>query len=100
SKRDWSSDVCSSDLVQERDLGSITIDELKVVTKRAPSEEELRDLLFAWQVAKFVKSNAIVYAKDGQTIGVGAGQMSRVNSARIGVIKAEHAGLSVPASSM
>src|SRR5699024_1286574 len=76
-------------LVQDRDLGSITIDELKVVTKRAPSEEELRDLLFAWQVAKFVKSNAIVYAKDGQTIGVGAGQMSRVNSARIGVIKAE-----------
>src|SRR5699024_8504663 len=87
-------------LVQDRDLGSITIDELKVVTKRAPSEEELRDLLFAWQVAKFVKSNAIVYAKDGQTIGVGAGQMSRVNSARIGVIKAEHAGLSVPGSAM
>lgn len=87
-------------LVQDRDLGNITLDDLKVVTKRAPSEQELQDLLFAWQVAKFVKSNAIVYAKDGQTIGVGAGQMSRVNSARIAVIKAEHAGLTVPGSAM
>src|SRR5699024_10531861 len=87
-------------LVQDRDLGSITIDELKVVTKRAPSEEELRDLLFAWQVAKFVKSNAIVYAKDAQPVGVGACQMIRVISARIGVIKAEHSGLSVPGSAM
>lgn len=87
-------------LVQDRDLGNIGLDDLKVVTKRAPSEQELQDLLFAWQVAKFVKSNAIVYAKDGQTIGVGAGQMSRVNSARIAVIKAEHAGLTVPGSAM
>lgn len=87
-------------LVQDRDLGSIGLEDLTVVTKRAPSEEELQDLLFAWQVAKFVKSNAIVYAKDGQTIGVGAGQMSRVNSARIAIIKAEHAGLTVPGSAM
>jgi len=87
-------------LVQDRDLGNIGLDDLKVVTKRAPSEQELQDLLFAWQVAKFVKSNAIVYAKEGQTIGVGAGQMSRVNSARIAVIKAEHAGLTVPGSAM
>lgn len=87
-------------LVQDRDLGNIGLDDLKVVTKRAPSEQELQDLLFAWQVAKFVKSNAIVYAQAGQTIGVGAGQMSRVNSARIAVIKAEHAGLTVPGSAM
>lgn len=87
-------------LVQDRDLGNIGLRDLTVVTKRAPSEQELQDLLFAWQVAKFVKSNAIVYAKDGQTIGVGAGQMSRVNSARIAVIKAEHAGLTVPGSAM
>src|SRR5699024_8184343 len=87
-------------LVQDRDLGNIGLNDLKVVSQRAPSEEELQDLLFAWQVAKFVKSNAIVYAKGGQTIGVGAGQMSRVNSARIGVIKAEHAGLPVPGSAM
>jgi phosphoribosylaminoimidazolecarboxamide formyltransferase/IMP cyclohydrolase len=60
----------------------------------------MEDLLFTWRVAKFVKSNAIVYGKDGMTIGVGAGQMSRVNSARIAVIKAEHAGLQVPGSVM
>jgi phosphoribosylaminoimidazolecarboxamide formyltransferase/IMP cyclohydrolase len=66
------------------------------VTKRAPTEQEIHDLIFAWKVAKYVKSNAIVYAKNRQTIGVGAGQMSRVNSARIAAIKAEHAGLQVP----
>lgn len=87
-------------LVQDRDQGSITADDLKVVTKRQPSEQETEDLLFAWKVAKFVKSNAIIYAKDGQTIGVGAGQMSRVNSARIAAIKAEHAGLEVKGSVM
>jgi hypothetical protein len=65
------------------------------VSRREPTPEEMRDLLFAWNVAKFVKSNAIVYARDLQTIGVGAGQMSRVNSARIAAIKAEHAGLEV-----
>lgn len=85
-------------LVQDADLA--LHNELKVVTKRTPSEKEMQDLLFTWQVAKFVKSNAIVYGKDGMTIGVGAGQMSRVNSARIAAIKAEHAGLSVPGSVM
>src|SRR5690554_7164243 len=69
----------------------ISVDDLKVVTKRKPTEAELNDLIFAWKVAKFVKSNAIIYAKDRQTVGVGAGQMSRVNSARIAAIKAEQA---------
>ena len=87
-------------LVQDRDQGMVTEDELTVVSERAPSEEELRDLAFAWRVAKFVKSNAIVYAKAGQTIGVGAGQMSRVYSAKIAGIKAADEGLSVPGSVM
>jgi phosphoribosylaminoimidazolecarboxamide formyltransferase/IMP cyclohydrolase len=86
--------------VQDRDIGMITEGELKVVTKRAPTEAEMHDLIFAWKVAKFVKSNAIVYAKNRQTVGVGAGQMSRVNSARIAAIKAEHAGLQVEGSVM
>jgi phosphoribosylaminoimidazolecarboxamide formyltransferase / IMP cyclohydrolase len=87
-------------LVQSRDIGMIKAEDLKIVTKRAPSEQEIHDLIFAWKVAKFVKSNAIVYAKGRQTIGVGAGQMSRVNSARIAAIKAEHAGLQVAGSVM
>ncbi len=87
-------------LVQDRDLGMITADDLKVVTKRAPTEKEIHDLIFAWKVAKFVKSNAIVYASNRQTIGVGAGQMSRINSARIAAIKAKHAGLEVTGSVM
>ncbi len=87
-------------LVQDRDLGMVGRDELTVVSERVPSEQELRDLAFAWKVAKYVKSNAIVYAKDGQTIGVGAGQMSRVYSARIAGIKAADEGLSVPGSVM
>jgi len=87
-------------LVQDRDLGMITEQDLKVVTKRQPTEAEIHDLIFAWKVAKFVKSNAIVYAKNRQTIGVGAGQMSRVNSARIAAIKAEHAGLPVEGAVM
>ncbi|WP_136255048.1 bifunctional phosphoribosylaminoimidazolecarboxamide formyltransferase/IMP cyclohydrolase [Onishia niordana] len=87
-------------LVQDRDLGMVGRDELKVVTERAPSEQELRDLAFAWKVAKHVKSNAIVYAQHGQTIGVGAGQMSRVYSAKIAGIKAADEGLSVPGSVM
>jgi phosphoribosylaminoimidazolecarboxamide formyltransferase/IMP cyclohydrolase len=87
-------------LVQDRDQGMITKDDLKVVTKRQPTEAELDDLIFAWKVAKYVKSNAIVYAKGRQTIGVGAGQMSRINSARIAGIKAEHAGLQVEGSVM
>lgn len=85
-------------LVQDADV--LLHGELKTVTDRAPTEQEMTDLLFAWRVAKFVKSNAIVYAKDRMTVGVGAGQMSRVNSARIAAIKAEHAGLVVPGSVM
>jgi phosphoribosylaminoimidazolecarboxamide formyltransferase/IMP cyclohydrolase len=85
-------------LVQDTDL--LLYEGLKVVTKRAPTEKEMVDLLFTWRVAKFVKSNAIVYGKDGMTIGVGAGQMSRVNSARIAAIKAEHAGLDVKGAVM
>jgi len=80
-------------LVQGTDLALYR--ELKVVTERSPTEQEMKDLLFTWRVAKFVKSNAIVYGRDGMTIGIGAGQMSRVNSARIAGIKAEQAGLEV-----
>ncbi|MCG8668904.1 MAG: bifunctional phosphoribosylaminoimidazolecarboxamide formyltransferase/IMP cyclohydrolase [Pseudomonadales bacterium] len=87
-------------LVQDRDDGLITEADLKVVTKRAPNEEEIRDLLFCWKVAKFVKSNAIVYAKAEQTIGIGAGQMSRVYSAKIAGIKAADEGLEVKGSVM
>ena len=85
-------------LVQDADLQ--LLNEVSVVTQRAPSDAEMKDLLFAWRVSKFVKSNAIVYARDAMTIGVGAGQMSRVNSARIAAIKAEHAGLQVKGSVM
>ncbi len=87
-------------LVQDRDIGMVSERDLKVVTRRAPSAQELKDLLFAWKVVKFVKSNAIVYAKAGRTIGVGAGQMSRVYSARIASIKATDAGLEVRGSVM
>jgi phosphoribosylaminoimidazolecarboxamide formyltransferase/IMP cyclohydrolase len=87
-------------LVQDRDLGMITADDLEMVTRRTPTDTELRDLLFAWKVVKFVKSNAIVYCRDGQTLGVGAGQMSRVYSARIAGIKAADEGLEVKGSVM
>jgi len=87
-------------LIQDRDLGTVTVDDLKVVTKVKPDQKQLEDLLFCWKVAKYVKSNAIVYAKDGQTIGVGAGQMSRVYSAKIAGIKAADEGLKVPGSVM
>ncbi len=87
-------------LVQDQDLGMISAADLKIVTQRAPTEAEIHDLIFAWKVAKYVKSNAIVYAKNRQTIGIGAGQMSRVNSARIAAIKAEHAGLVVQGAVM
>ena len=87
-------------LVQDRDLGMISAGDLKVVSKLQPTEQQMLDLLFAWKVAKFVKSNAIIYAANGQTVGVGAGQMSRINSARIAAFKAEHAGLAVPGSVM
>ena len=82
-------------LVQTADAAVLTASDIKIVTRRAPTGQEMNDLLFAWRVAKYVKSNAIVYCKDGMTIGVGAGQMSRVDSARIAAIKAENAGLSV-----
>ena len=78
-------------LVQDRDSGMITRDQLKCVTKRQPTEQEIADCLFAWTVAKHVKSNAIVYAKDGVTAGIGAGQMNRRDSARIAAIRAKEA---------
>jgi len=78
-------------LIQSRDNGAIGPNDLKVVTKRAPTEQELKDCLFAWTVARHVKSNAIVYAKDGATAGIGAGQMNRRDSARIAAIKAKEA---------
>ena len=76
-------------LVQDKDVGQVLPSDLKVVTKRAPSPQELSDMLFAWKVAKHVKSNAIVYVKDGATVGIGAGQMSRVDSTRIAARKAQ-----------
>jgi phosphoribosylaminoimidazolecarboxamide formyltransferase/IMP cyclohydrolase len=85
-------------LVQTADEARIAQSDIKVVTKRVPTEREMRDLLFAWKVAKYVKSNAIVYCKDEMTVGVGAGQMSRVDSARIAAIKAENNGLTVVGS--
>ena len=87
-------------LVQDRDQGKVSQDELKVMTKRQPTEEELRDLQFCWKVAKYVKSNAIVYVKNSMTIGVGAGQMSRVYSAKVAGIKAADENLEVAGSVM
>jgi len=81
--------VAGGFLVQGKDNGAITEADLKVVTKREPTAQELKDLLFAWKVAKHVKSNAIIYVRDGATVGVGAGQMSRVDSTRIAARKAE-----------
>ncbi len=81
--------VAGGFLVQDKDTGHVGMDDLKVVTKKAPTEAQMRDLLFAWKVAKHVKSNAIVYVRDGATVGVGAGQMSRVDSALIAAKKAE-----------
>ncbi|HEY0213824.1 MAG TPA: bifunctional phosphoribosylaminoimidazolecarboxamide formyltransferase/IMP cyclohydrolase [Paenirhodobacter sp.] len=92
--------VAGGFLVQDKDNGMITLDDLRVVTKRQPTAQELKDLLFAWTVAKHVKSNAIIYVKDGATVGVGAGQMSRVDSTRIAARKsqdmAEVMGLAAP----
>lgn len=87
-------------LVQERDFGMVESDDLTVVSKVKPTEQQLSDLMFTWKVAKYVKSNAIVYCKDGMTIGVGAGQMSRVYSAKIAGIKAADEGLEVQGSVM
>lgn len=83
-------------LVQDRDFGMVDLEDLEVVTKISPTEEQLKDLLFTWKVAKYVKSNAIVYSKNGSTVGVGAGQMSRVYSAKIASIKANDEDLEVP----
>jgi len=87
-------------LVQDRDLGMVGLDDLQLVSERKPTDVELQDLLFAWKVAKFVKSNAIVYVKNRMTIGVGAGQMSRVYSAKIAGIKAADEKLEVKGSVM
>ena len=87
-------------LVQDRDNGIVTNNDLKVVSKQKPTEHQLNDLLFVWKVVKFVKSNAIVYGKDGCTVGIGAGQMSRVVSARIAALKAVDAKLAVEGSVM
>ena len=104
---DWSTDaepsldykkVSGGLLVQSTDLGVVSENDLKVVTEKSPDAEQIADLLFAWQVAKFVKSNAIVFCKDGMTIGVGAGQMSRVYSTKIAAIKAADEGFKTEGS--
>jgi phosphoribosylaminoimidazolecarboxamide formyltransferase/IMP cyclohydrolase len=87
--------VGSGLLIQSADNHVLQRSNLKVVTRLQPTEQQIEDLLFAWKVAKFVKSNAIVFCKDGMTMGVGAGQMSRLDSARIASIKAGHAKLSL-----
>jgi phosphoribosylaminoimidazolecarboxamide formyltransferase / IMP cyclohydrolase len=92
--------VGSGLLVQTADNHQITLADLRVVSQKQPTPEQLQDLLFAWKVAQYVKSNAIVFCKDGMTLGVGAGQMSRLDSARIASIKAEHAGLSLQGSAV
>ncbi|MFK7967018.1 MAG: bifunctional phosphoribosylaminoimidazolecarboxamide formyltransferase/IMP cyclohydrolase [Burkholderiaceae bacterium] len=85
-------------LVQDADNHQLTPDDLKVVTEKAPTDQQMQDLMFAWRVAKFVKSNAIVFCANSATVGVGAGQMSRLDSARIAAIKADAAGLSLTGS--
>ena len=80
-------------LVQSRDIARISAKDLKIVTKRQPTDAEVRDMLFAFTIAKHVKSNAIVYAREGQTLGVGAGQMNRKDSARIAALRAKDFGL-------
>ncbi|WP_338884166.1 bifunctional phosphoribosylaminoimidazolecarboxamide formyltransferase/IMP cyclohydrolase [Xenorhabdus sp. TH1] len=105
---EWHSPVAGLDfkrvngglLIQDRDLGMVTNDDLVVVSQRQPTEQEMQDALFCWKVAKFVKSNAIVYAKDNMTVGIGAGQMSRVYSAKIAGIKAADEGLEVQGCAM
>jgi phosphoribosylaminoimidazolecarboxamide formyltransferase/IMP cyclohydrolase len=87
-------------LVQDADALNVTAAQLRVVTRKSPTPAQVADLLFAWRVAKFVKSNAIVYCRDGRTLGVGAGQMSRVDSSRIAAIKAATAGLDLAGSAV
>jgi phosphoribosylaminoimidazolecarboxamide formyltransferase / IMP cyclohydrolase len=82
-------------LVQSPDSKNVAIGDLRVVTKLQPTQQQLQDMMFAWRVAKFVKSNAIVFCGNNMTLGVGAGQMSRIDSARIASIKAQNAGLSL-----
>jgi phosphoribosylaminoimidazolecarboxamide formyltransferase / IMP cyclohydrolase len=98
SKNDFRSVGADSYLMQERDLRTVTAADLKIVTKRQPTEMELKAMLFGWRVVKHVKSNAIVYAAADRTLGVGAGQMSRVDSSRIAVWKAGEAKLSLKGS--
>jgi phosphoribosylaminoimidazolecarboxamide formyltransferase/IMP cyclohydrolase len=86
--------------MQSADNHEIAVGDLRVVTTKAPTPAQTLDLLFAWKVAKYVKSNAIVFCADGMTVGVGAGQMSRLDSARIAAIKAEAAGLSLKGSAV
>jgi phosphoribosylaminoimidazolecarboxamide formyltransferase/IMP cyclohydrolase len=87
-------------LVQDPDTFHVAEQDFKVVTKLAPTEQQMQDLRFAWKVAKYVKSNAIVFVGNGMTLGVGAGQMSRIDSARIASIKAENAGLTLAGSAV
>jgi phosphoribosylaminoimidazolecarboxamide formyltransferase/IMP cyclohydrolase len=87
-------------LVQTRDNGVIRVQELRAVTKRVPTLAELDDLIFAWRVAKYVKSNGIVCVKDKATVGIGAGQMSRVDSSKIAALKARDAGLDLQGASI
>ncbi|MCB2032976.1 MAG: bifunctional phosphoribosylaminoimidazolecarboxamide formyltransferase/IMP cyclohydrolase, partial [Ottowia sp.] len=92
--------VGSGLLIQTADNHELAAADLKVVTKKQPTPQQIENLLFAWKVAKYVKSNAIVFCAGGMTLGVGAGQMSRLDSARIASIKAEHAGLSLKGSAV
>ena len=87
-------------LVQETDNGIVTKHDLKIVSKRVPSEIEIQNCLFAWKVCKFVKSNAIVYTRENQTIGIGAGQMSRIDSAKIAASKATERGFKTEGCTM
>ena len=87
-------------LVQDQDLSVVRINKLQIVSKRYPTKEELSDALFSWKIVKFVKSNAIVYARNNMTIGIGAGQMSRIDSAKIASIKANHSGLDIKGATM
>ena len=87
-------------LVQSPDAKNVLQSEMRVVSQRQPTSSEMNDMMFAWRVAKFVKSNAIVYCANGMTLGIGAGQMSRVDSARMASIKAENAGLSLKGSAV
>ncbi|MDY6992339.1 MAG: bifunctional phosphoribosylaminoimidazolecarboxamide formyltransferase/IMP cyclohydrolase, partial [Pseudomonadota bacterium] len=87
-------------LVQQRDLGTVKLQDVQVVSQRTPSTDEFNDLLFAWKVVKFVKSNAIIYCKAGMTLGIGAGQMSRVYSAKIAAIKARDEQLEIKGAVM